>query len=336
VAVAWTKIAGGGCVTQFDVTLAGEANLDLLLYGLPEELPLERELIADRMAMTLGGSPAITAHNLAALGSRTAFITSSAGDLFSSICLKELAEAGVDLSRIVRTEDGGSAGISVLLQHLHSRRTFTYRGTTHDLRFEDLDLDYLTAARHFHLSSYFLQEHLRKDVPRLFVHLKRAGLTISLDPNDDPSGSWDESLFEVLKHVDVFLPNEREVCHLMRESDPGHAIRRLGERLPLLVVKRGSRGAVAVRDGVRFEAEAIQVESVDAVGAGDSFNAGFLHAFLKDWPLEGCLHFGNLTGAFSTTVQGGVQAFRDRGRLDSFIASHSSPAPSLPVPSLPR
>jgi hypothetical protein len=52
---------------RFDVTLVGENNIDLLLYGLPDDLPPERELLADRMAMLLGGSPAITAKNLAVL-----------------------------------------------------------------------------------------------------------------------------------------------------------------------------------------------------------------------------------------------------------------------------
>ena len=58
---------------RFDVTIAGELNLDLILYGVPEELPRERELLADRMKLTLGGSSAILAHNLAALGSRVGF-----------------------------------------------------------------------------------------------------------------------------------------------------------------------------------------------------------------------------------------------------------------------
>ena len=58
---------------RFDGTIAGEVNLDLILYGVPEELPRERELLADRMMLTLGGSSVILAHNLAALGSRVGF-----------------------------------------------------------------------------------------------------------------------------------------------------------------------------------------------------------------------------------------------------------------------
>ena len=307
-------------MSRFDVTLAGEANLDLLFYGLPDDLPADRELIADSMALTLGGSPAITAHNLAALGNRTGFITAASDDIFASMCLSDLTAAGVDLSRIVRPNHAANTGVSVLLQHRNSRRTLTYPGNTLNLRFEDLDLEYLVSSRHFHLSSYFLQEGLRPDVPRLFAHLKREGLTISVDPNDDPLGVWGDSFLEILKYVDILMPNEREVCEMMRDSDAERAILRLANMVPLLVVKRDVRGALALEDGRRYESEAVPVASVDAVGAGDSFNAGFLHGFIKGWPLIRCLEFGSVTGAFSTTASGGVQAFRDRKRLDEFLS----------------
>ncbi|HZD47843.1 MAG TPA: sugar kinase [Silvibacterium sp.] len=309
-------------MSRFDVTLVGEANLDLVLYGLPGDLPSDRELVADGMALTLGGSPAITANNLAILGSRTGFITAASNDIFGSMCLGDLGAAGVDLSRAVSKNDGRGTGVSVLLQHRNSRHTLTYSGNSLDLRWEDLDLNYLTSAGHFHLSSYFLQKGLREDIPRLFSHVKQAGLTISMDPNDDPVGLWDDSFFESLRYADVFMPNEREVCEMMREADAERAIGRLSELVPLLVVKRGARGALAIESGRRCEAEAFAVTSVDAVGAGDSFNAGFLHGFVKGWPLDRCLRFGNLTGAFSTTAPGGVQAFRDRAALEGFLAAH--------------
>jgi sugar/nucleoside kinase (ribokinase family) len=309
-------------LSRFDVTLVGEANLDLVLYGLPGDLPTDRELVANDIALTLGGSPAITAHNLAALGSRTGFVTLASNDLFGSMCHRDLTAAGVDLSRVMKKTGTAGTGVSVLLQHPSSRRTLTYPGNTIDLKLEDLDLEYLANATHFHLSSYFLQKGLRQDVPRLFVDLKRAGLTISVDPNDDPLGAWDDSFFEILKFVDVLMPNEREVCEMMRDSDANCAMRRLAKLVPLLVVKRGSRGAVAITGDQTFDSASVDVETVDAIGAGDSFNSGFLHGFVRRWPLDRCLYFGNLTGAFSTTAAGGVQAFRDRIRLDKFLSGH--------------
>jgi sugar/nucleoside kinase (ribokinase family) len=73
----------------------------------------------------------------------------------------------------------------------------------------------------------------------------------------------------------------------------------------------------------------VDVTVVDAVGAGDSFNSGFLYGFLHKWPVERCLEFGNLAGAYSTTALGGVEAFRNRERWQAFVAQHSELAASL-------
>jgi sugar/nucleoside kinase (ribokinase family) len=311
-------------VKRFDVVIAGEANMDLLLYGLPETLPTDRELVADGMQFVLGGSSAITAHNLAALGTRVGFVSLAANDAFARFWHAELESAGVDLSQVVPARDGLTTGVSVLLQHAHSRRTFTWPGTTAALCMADLDLEYLAAARHFHLASYFLQRDLRADVPALLRFCREQGLTISLDPNDDPAGEWGRDVPDVLSYVDVLMPNEREVCRLAGEDDPERAIETMRHRVPLLVVKRGRQGAIAVRGEQRIAMPACEVVAVDAVGAGDSFNAGFLHGFLRGWDLERCARLGNCTGAFSTTGVGGTQAFRDRAALAQFLESHGA------------
>jgi sugar/nucleoside kinase (ribokinase family) len=309
---------------RFDITLVGEANIDLLLYGLPEDLPPERELLADRMAMLLGGSPAITAHNLAALGSRVGFITAFANDAFAQICRRELESAGVDISRAIEVGDDARTGFTVLLQHDHLRRTLTYPGATYSIRFSDLDLEYLASARHFHLSSYFLQKDLRADVPRLFAELKAAGLSVSLDTNDDPSGLWDESIYEILGFVDILMPNKSEACHLAHESQFDLAVRKLSSIVPIVVVKQGAEGAVAFTESSTYSASAYTVTAIDAVGAGDSFNAGFLHAWLHGESIEQCLAMGNLVGAYSTTAAGGVSAFRNVEGMRKFMKAGSN------------
>ncbi len=308
---------------RFDVTLVGEFNLDLLLYGLPETLPVERELLADRAEMALGGSPAITAHNLAALGNRVGFISLAAKDAFAALCIRELSAAGVDLSRTVEAAHGVGTGLTVLLQHEHVRRMLTYPGTTTRLRFEDLDLGYLISSRHFHLSSYFLQTSLKDDVPRLFSLLKEAGLTISMDTNDDPRERWEPAIRNVLRYTDLLLPNEQEACKLAHATNLDDAIDWILQYVPLVVVKRGDEGAIACTRERRYVASAVRMQAVDAVGAGDSFNAGFLHGYLRGWPVEQCLQYGNLAGAFSTTAIGGVAAFQDRTAMQHFLAEHT-------------
>jgi len=292
----------------FDVTIAGDCNLDLLLYGLPEDLPHERELLASGMAIQTGGSAAITACNLAALGNSVGFVCATSDDAFAPLCLGPLLAAGVDISAAVKIPQGAT-GVTVLVQHTGSRRMMTYAGVTHGLTRANLDTDYLARSRHFHMASYFLQQGLTPDIPALLAELKQKGLTISMDPNDDPEDRWDRAIFEALSYVDVFLPNEREACRVAGVEDPEEAIAILRERVPLLVVKRGALGATAYTRNARWETLAYPVRTVDAVGAGDSFNAGFLHGHLRKWPVERCLRFGALVGAWSTTASGGTAAF---------------------------
>jgi sugar/nucleoside kinase (ribokinase family) len=310
-------------MTQFDVVLVGEFNLDLIFYGLPETLPTEHELLAGDMAMLLGGSTAITAHNLAALGSRVGLVAPTANDLLAGFCTGELVHGGVDLSHAVSAPVGLKTGVSVHLQHEALRRSFTYAGSTACLRFEDLDLDYLRNARHFHLSSFFLQRGLIDDVPRLLALLKEAGLSTSLDTNDDPTGTWAGPVAETLRYVDILMPNEREAMALSGKESVESAIAQLSRLVPVLVVKRGSLGAVVLDHGKRIERPAFNVTPVDAVGAGDSFNAGFLHGYLNNWAMERCLLSGNLAGAFSTTRIGGTSAFREKRLMEQFFEMHA-------------
>ena len=307
---------------RFDVTIAGELNLDLILYGLPEELPPERELLADRMLLTLGSSSAIVAHNMAALGSRVGFQSLIGEDPLGKIALDRLAEGGVDISRVRRVQGPTTTGLTVVLQRSGWRNMLTYSGTIAELSLQDLDFDYLADSRHFHLSSLYLQQGLRPDVGELFHRLKAAGLTISLDTNDDPQDLWREGLKDVLKYVDVLLPNAREATRITGTDDPEIAIQQLAGMVPLVVVKLGHEGALAQRGKERFTSPSLQVTAVDAVGAGDSFDAGFLHEYLRGSDLPACLASGNRAGALSVTRPGGTEAFRDKDYRERFLREH--------------
>jgi sugar/nucleoside kinase (ribokinase family) len=309
---------------RFDITIAGELNLDLIMYGLPAELPQERELLADRMMLTLGSSSAIVAHNLAALGSKVGFLSKIGDDSLGQIALERILAVGVDVSKLRRVGGSTQTGVTVILQRNGWRNILTYLGTISELTFEDLDLEYLASSRHFHLSSFFLQSGLRPRVAKLFEYLKVRGLTISLDTNDDPEDHWEGGLTDALRFVDVFLPNEREAKRVARSDDLGVAVARLAQIVPLVVVKLGPAGAMAQRGVEKVTSSAIKVSAVDPVGAGDSFDAGFLHEFVKGSDLAKCLASGNLAGALSTTRPGGTEAFRDHAYLDTFLRLNSN------------
>ena len=154
--------------------------------------------------------------------------------------------------------------------------------------------------------------------------MKEAGLTISLDTNDDPDDVWQGGLHDALRYVDVFLPNEREARKAAGASDLEIAVKKLAALVPVVVVKLGREGAMAQRGADRFLSPAVRVEAVDAVGAGDSFDAGFLHQYVRGADLPACLSAGNLAGAFSTTRSGGTEAFRDAVYREQFLNEHGS------------
>jgi sugar/nucleoside kinase (ribokinase family) len=305
---------------RFDVTIAGEINLDLILYGLPAVMPTERELLASDFRLTLGSSSAIVAHNLAALGLSVGFITRLGDDALGSIALERLAERGVDLSCVKRVSGGTSTGVTILLDHEGKRHILTYPGTMFEMDAADLDMAYLASGRHFHLSSFFLHKALQSDLPRIFRQLKAEGLTLSLDTNDDPEDRWGNGFDELLGIVDIFLPNEDEACRITGKPDAERAIEVLAKRVPLVAVKCGERGALVRAGTRRWQLPAASVTPVDTIGAGDSFNAGFLAAYLRGEAPDACAAFGNRTAALSTLRPGGTESFRDSELVKDFLS----------------
>jgi sugar/nucleoside kinase (ribokinase family) len=303
---------------KFDVAVVGELNLDIILSGLPENLQLDREHLAQDLKVTLGSSSAIFAHNLALLVNSVSFSSAVGDDAFGEMCLQRLGESGTDLSG-VRRHAHQQTGLTVILVKGAQRYILTYPGTMSVMRYEDLDLEYVCRAKHFHLSSYFLQRALRPKMTDLFRHVKERGLTTSLDTNDDPDEKWSEDLFPLLKYVDVLLPNEREACKISRAQNVEAAAKFLSDVVPLVVIKRGSQGVLAQRGTEIFSAPPLAGNFVDAVGAGDSFDAGFIHQYIRGAKIEDCLKFGNVAGALSVTRAGGTEAFRDKSHREQFL-----------------
>ena len=312
-------------MTQFDLTVAGELNLDLILYGLPDELEPEKELLASDLALTLGSSSAIFAHNLAVIGNRVGFISRIGTDALGKIALERLAAGGVDIDRVRRVEGRTKTGLTVILAGTGSRRILTYPGAMFEMGYEDLDLDYLRSSRHFHLSSFYLHRALRPRLAELFEEMKRAGLGTSLDTNDDPGDTW-EGLEDVLGFVDVLFVNEREARKIAREEDLEAAVDKLAGEERVVAVKLGAQGGRVRRGKQEWTHAGYAVDAIDPVGAGDSFDAGFLHQYLRGAGLETCLAYGNLAGAFSITQPGGTEAFREQAKWEDFLQRHGNEA----------
>ncbi len=308
----------------FDLAIAGELNMDLILYGLPLEMPAERDLLGTGFVSTLGSSSAILAHNAASLGMRVRFQTLVGDDDFARLALGRLNQAGVETSGAM-VDASTATGVTILLPHGPVRHSLTYLGSIALLTVAHLNPEKLKEARHFHLSSLYLQTGLHPGLVELLRSLKLAGLSLSLDTNDDPDNQWGPPLQEILPLIDLFMPNEGEICRMAGGCSLDEALQVLGEKVPTIVVKRGRHGCRVKHEGKTFDVPGVSVDPVDTIGAGDSFDSGFLCAYLQGLPLEICARAGNITGALSTLSTGGTEAFRDVSLREAFLKKHGFP-----------
>jgi sugar/nucleoside kinase (ribokinase family) len=307
------------------MVVVGEVNVDLILDRINRLPELGKERIVEGMTLTIGSSSAILAANAAALGMSVAFVGRLGDDTFGHFMRDALDARGVDTTAMIVTPDGGT-GLTAIYTSGKERGMITYPGVMSSLTINDIRWEVLEGTRHLHVSSYYLQSGLRPGCAELFRRARQMGLTTSLDTNWDPYETWGEDVLEVLDHVDVFLPNDDEARLIARTDDLQDAMKRLAARAGTVVVTCGAEGVVARRGEEVFTIPGFRVNPVDAVGAGDTFNAGFLSRYIHGESLEACLRFGTLTGAFSTQKAGGTAAFDD---MEAFRAFVEQAAPTL-------
>jgi sugar/nucleoside kinase (ribokinase family) len=295
-------------VSGLDLLVVGDCNPDLVLRGGNVEPAFGQvERLVDEAELTIGGSAAITACGAARLGLETALVSIVGDEPLGRFMLDALAERGVDVSGVV-VRAKARTGVTVVLVRGADRAMLTAPGTMTELTPELVDRRLLTAARHVHVSSYFLHDGLRPGLADLLREAREAGASSSVDPNWDPREQWDAGLLDLLGEITILFVNADEARRIARVDDVEEAGRALASDGTLVVVKLGAEGALVLAGDRIIRSAAAAVEEVDAVGAGDSFDAGFLAGHLADRPLEETLRLANACGALSMRAAGGTAA----------------------------
>ncbi|WP_369212194.1 carbohydrate kinase family protein [Streptomyces flavofungini] len=296
--------------TAYDLLVIGDANPDVILGPLTEPLAFgQREQLTDTGSLVIGGSAAIMACGAARLGLRVAFAGRVGDDDAGRYMRDALTAHGVDTTALTLDPDRATP-LTVVLTRGDDRAILTSPGTLTTTSGRDVPGALLAASRHVHAASYFLQPKLAQDLPEVLRAARAHGATTSLDTQDDPSGTWDGAALDaVLAQTDILLPNAQEAMHLcVGATCPEEAAAMLATRVPLVAVKNGAKGALGHDGRTLFSAESIPVTPKDSVGAGDSFDAGFIAATLKDQPPQRALRFAAVCGALSTRAHGGTAA----------------------------
>jgi sugar/nucleoside kinase (ribokinase family) len=280
------------------------------------------EIIAQDCQLTLGSASAIFASGMSKLGYPVTFVSQVGLDIFGDFCIRALHQSGVSTKNVSRNAEV-KTGVTIALSGVRDRALITYPGAIATLASEQLNMSLLKGHQHLHLTSYYLQRGLRPSFPDILRRAKAQGLTTSFDPNTDPSGVWSKTINRVLRNTDVLFVNESEATNLTGIRQLKNALDALGLIVPCAVIKRGRRGALAIQNKNVFADSGFKIESFDTTGSGDSFDAGFISAYLREAPLAECLRVGNACGALSAQRAGGTAGQPNQQQLKAFLRTQT-------------
>lgn len=308
---------------DYDLLVVGDINADVILRGDDLEPNFGQvEKLVSFGALTVGGSSAILACGAARLGLRTALVGVVGNDALGMLMRALLESHDVDFSGCL-VDPAGATGVSVILIPTtgDGRAILTVTGTVGDLAADDVPRGMVRRSRHVHCGAYFLQPRLRAGLTALFREAREEGATCSVDTNWDPTGRWDHGLADLLQECDLFFPNEAEAKSISGQTDVDAAAAWLVTTGPAVAMKLGAAGAVFRDRDHSLHGKAPAVAVVDTVGAGDSFDAGYLFGHVRGWSSERCLALALACGSLSVQGVGGTGAQPSLEQAQTLAAS---------------
>ncbi len=292
----------------YDILTIGDMCADLIV-ALGDVLPRfgQVEQWVPGYLLEMGGSTCIFACQTAKLARKTAILGRVGDDVLGQLIVQRLRSSGVDV-QYVEVQPGLATGLGVaLVKSDGDRAILTYGGSLNAIYPEDITDDWLLQGGHLHYGSYFLQANLLPAAPDILRRAQELGLTTSLDTNWDPDDAWRGGLHQALSGTDVFLPNEQEALAITGAVNAEQALTQLLDMVKVVAIKLGDRGALVGQGDIRY---LVPVDPVltpkDTIGAGDSFDAGFVTGWLAGLPLEQCATLGNRCARASIGEHGGI------------------------------
>lgn len=251
---------------------------------------------------TSGGSAANTVAGLAALGLKAGFIGQVADDQLGRVFAHDIRATGVDFATPPRAAEPATARCLILVTPDAQRTMNTYLGASQFLSADVLDHDRIRAAAILYLEGYLWDPEEPRAAMRTAIGVARAaGRKVAFTLSDSFCIERHRADFRALIEdglIDILFANEAEILSLMQVDDFETAVAAAAALVPLLVVTRSEKGAIAVQGQARaaVTAEAVD-EVVDTTGAGDLFAAGFLAGHVRGRTLEASLAMGAVAAA---------------------------------------
>lgn len=244
-----------------------------------------------------GGAAANTMAGLAALGAKCAFIGQVADDQLGEVFAHDIRAGGIDFATPPRAGDPPTARCLIFVTPDGQRTMNTYLGASQFLPAAALDGAAIASAAVLYLEGFLWDpEEPRAAMRRAIAAARDAGRKVAFTLSDafviERHGADFHAMIET-GEIDILFANERELAAMTGTENFDRGIEMLAPKLPVLVVTRSEKGAVAVQHGERAEVAAEPIAKVvDTTGAGDLFASGFLFGHVRGRPLGECLRLG--------------------------------------------
>lgn len=286
--------------STYEVLVVGRPSWDLVFTRLPGWPTIGREIFAQGLSVSPGGTFNGVAA-LARLGVRVGMIGAVGNDEWSQLSLAAMQAERVS-TELMAVLDQPMPAVSVCMTYGGDRGFLTYEPTNPELSGRCVAYA-LSALKGCHAS--FLQCCLNPDLAAYARAVQAMDTRVVVDCGWDEPWLIGPEIRTLMPLADIVFMNEPEARAISGRDDLDAALDVLARIVDFVVVKRGADGASAIAHGERYDVPAVPAEVVDATGAGDCFNAGFLYGLLRGRPVAECLRLGTICGACAVQRAGG-------------------------------
>jgi ribokinase len=282
-------------MSRFDVIGFGALNVDKL-FRVNRIAAAEEESFIEDYAEACGGSAANTIVGLARLGCKVGFIGKVGRDKEGALLLEDFCKEGVDTNGVIHAKHGKSGSVLGFVDKKGARALCIDPGVNDTIKFEEINMEYVSQARFLHLTSFVGEKSFRTQ--KKLLETLQNSVKVSFDPGVLYARRGLSSLEPIIKRAYVLMPNSIELELLTGKTDYCKGADFLvGRGVKIVAVKLGGDGCYVTDGRERHLIEAFRVKAVDTTGAGDAFCAGFLYGLLNGKSLYECGRLGNFVAS---------------------------------------
>ena len=317
---------------KMDVVGFGALNLDKL-FQVNRVAHEDEESYITGKSESCGGSAANTIVGLARLGIETGFIGKVATDREGSLLYNNLQNENINTGGVLVTDNGRSGTVNGFVDSNGQRALYVDPGVNDDINIDEVELDYINSAKVLHITSFVGKSDEKSiETQKLVLNEISTKVSVSFDPGRLYTERGLDFLENFLIRTDILLINQSELKLLTtgniedsRISPEKNETQEIAEKVQLdygidmVVVKMGNNGSYVTHNGKSHMANAFDVPCVDTTGAGDAFNAGFLHGYINGENIKKMALKGNYIASCCITEHGTTNGLPDLTKLEDII-----------------